>query len=359
MTYDPFNRGSSPVGVRTLELRDAENRRLVTEVWYPAAERHRGEDLADATRDGFAIMSSLPPARQNAVRDAEPTRARLSPVVYCHGGYGHRREATNLCTHLASHGYCVAAPDFPGDHITDTMPKSLGGTEKIATTPVDESARRRPRQAVAALEGLLAGAPRLGLEIDGDRVGATGISMGGFTSLAVNSLDERFAVSFAMCPMYGKRSPLAQVARLQSLLRVDDWQQRPNVFVLASELDPYIMLTDLRDLHTKLPDPKRFAVMKRAGHFHFADGAAAGHELYRKAYLSGQFPDPEIDAIAIGTAMRPFAELASEADANATARALLLAQMDAVLRGSREAERFLDMDLSTTFATRGIALEAA
>jgi dienelactone hydrolase len=304
-------------------------------------------------------MPRMPRARQNAVRDAVPAPGTRPPVLYSHGGYGHRRESSNLCTHLASHGYVVAAPDYPGDHIADTMPASLGGNQKIATTPVDESCKNRARQAVATLDGLLAAAPTWGLAIDGARVGSTGISMGGFTSLCVNSLDRRFAASFAMCPMYGTRGRLKAVARLQSLLTVDDWAQRPDVFVLASELDSHVMLADLRELHERLPTPKRFAVLKRAGHIHFADGAEAAHELYRKAYLSGAFPDPEIDAIALGTAMRPFAELVSEADANATARALLLAHMDAVLRHRGDAAAFLDRGLEATFAARGIELEAA
>jgi dienelactone hydrolase len=359
MSYDPFTRGPAPVGVQTTESRDADGRSLVTEVWYPAVARHRGADLADATRDEFTIAPRMPRARQNAVRDAEPVRARLPLVLYFHGGYGHRRESSNLCTHLASRGYAVAAPDFPGDHIADNMPVSFGGNAKSATTPIDQSARNRPRQAVAALDGLLGSAAEIGLDIDGTRVGSTGISMGGFTSLAVNSLDTRFVASFAMCPMFGTRGPLRAIARLQGLLRLDDWRQSPHVFVLASELDSHVMLADLRDLHEQLRAPKRFAVLKRAGHIHFADGAEAGHEMYRKAYLSGEFPDPEIDAVAMATAMRPFAELVSEADANATARALLLAHMDSVLRRSGDATRFLDGDLAATFAARAIELEAA
>jgi len=356
--YDPFTRGTSPVGVKTVELRDADGRHLLTEVWYSAAAQHRGADLENATRDEFTIAPRMPRARQNAVRDAQPAPGRRPLVLYCHGGYGHRRESSNLCTHLASQGYVVGACDFPGDHIADVMPASFGGTAKVATTPIDESAMRRPRQTLAALDGLLTIAPALGLAIDGSRVGTTGISMGGFTSLAVNSLDARFAASFAMCPMYGSRGPLKAVARLAPLLTIDDWRQRPQVFVLANELDSHVMLADLRDLHARLPEPKRFAVLKRAGHIHYADGAEAGHELFRKAYLSGEFPDPEIDAFALGTAMRPFAELISEADANATARALLLAHMDSVLRQNSEATAFLDGGIAATFAARGIALEA-
>jgi dienelactone hydrolase len=357
MTYDPFSRGPWPVGVRTLELRDPANRPLVTELWYPAAARHRGEDGVDATRDAFTVLPSMPVARQDARRDAAPAPVESELVVYCHGGYGHRREATNLTTHLASHGYVVVAPDFPGDQIADVMPASLGGTEKVASTPVDDSAVNRPGQAVAAADGSLDAIRALGIEVRPTRFGATGISMGGYTALAVNSRDRRFSASFAMCPMYGSRSPLPQIARLQRLLTLDDWAQRPDVFVLAAELDPYVMLEDLRELHARLPAPKRLAVLKRGGHLHFADNAEASHEMYRKAYLSGEFPDPDIDAIALGTAMRPFSELVSEADAHATARALLLAQMDSVLRGDAAASAFLDRGLGEAFAARGIALE--
>ena len=360
MTYDPFARGTFPVGVRTIELRDHERRPLVTEVWYPAGERHRGGDLADSARDTFDIAPGLPRLGQAAVRDAEPADGRtpLSLVLYWHGGYGHRREATHLCTHLASQGYLVAAPDFPGDNVVDNLPASLGGTAKVAGTPIDESARNRPRQATATAEGVLASAERLGLTVDGPRFGSTGISMGGFTALAVNSLEPRFGATFAICPMYGLRSPVPQVRRLQSLLRIDDWLQQPEVFVVAGEVDPLVVLADLRELHQRLAVPKRFVVLKRAGHMHFADGAAYVHELMRKSYLSGEHPDPEIDALALGQAMRPITELCSEANSTATARALCLAHMDAVLRRSGEAEAFLDHGLAAAFASRGIEIEA-
>lgn len=359
MTYDPFTRGPAPVGVRTLALRDDAGHPLATEVWYPAAARHRGRDLAGATRDTFTITPALPRGSQDAVRDAEPSGATLPLVMYWHGGYGHRRESTHLCTHLASHGYAVAAPDFPGDHIGDTLGAAAGTEAKAAHTPIDESARNRPRQGVAAVNAVLAAANELGLAIEGERIGTTGISMGGYTSLAVNSLDARFAASFPMCPMYGTRSPVPQVRRLQALLRLDDWRGPASTFVLAGEVDPIVLLADVRELHRKLPAPKRLGVLKLAGHMHFADHAAVVHEMFRKAYLGGAYPDPESDTHALGTALRPFAELCSEANAAATARALCLAHMDAVVRRRAEARAFLAGDLSQTFAKRGIALETA
>lgn len=360
MSYDPFARGAAPVGVRTIELRgSADGDVFTTEVWYPAAARYAGRDLDDATCDAFKFAPGLPGARQHAVRDAEATRGSRPLVMYFHGGYGHRREATGICTHLASHDYVVAALDFPGDNIVDSVGRKPGTTAKIAHTPADESARKRPAQASEALDALSAALPSLELDVPIERVGCSGISMGGFTSLAVNSRDTRFAASFAMCPMYGTRGLAPQVARLQGLLRVDDWGRDVPVLVLAGEVDPLVALPDMRELHAKLREPKRLAVLRRAGHMHFADGAQNVHETLRAAYLGGEFPDPELDAIALGTAMRPFAELCSEADSLATARCLCLAFMDAELKRNAAARAFLAGDLAAAFASRGIELEAA
>ncbi|HKX99934.1 MAG TPA: dienelactone hydrolase family protein [Steroidobacteraceae bacterium] len=342
-------------------MSDRSGRSLVTEFWYPAASRLRGADLDPASRDAFTAAEGLPRLAQDAVRDSEPAHghAPLPLVLYFHGGYGHRREATHLCTHLASHGYAVAAPDFPGDNVVDNLPQSMGGSARSANVPIDESAANRPAQAVATAEGILDAARTLGITLDATRIGTMGVSMGGFTALATNSLDRRFVASFAICPMYGQRSPTPQVRRLQSLLRLDGWSQRPAVFLLAGEVDPIVILADLRELHDRLPPPKRLAVLGRAGHMHFVDGAAYVHELMRKSYLSGEHPDPEIDALALGEAMRPMAELCSESKSTATARALCLAHMDAVLRRHAAAAAFLDAGLAERFAARGIALEVA
>jgi dienelactone hydrolase len=360
MSYDPFVRGAAPVGVRTIELRGKSGGDVfTTEVWYPAADRYAGRDLDDATCDAFKFAPGLPGARQHAVRDAEAMQRSRPLVMYFHGGYGHRREATEICTHLASHDYVAAALDFPGDNIADSIGRERGTTAKVAHTPIDESARKRPAQASEALDALSAALPSLKLDVSTECVGCSGISMGGYTSLAVNSLDRRFAASFAMCPMYGTRGLAPQVARLQGLLRVDDWGRAVPVLILAGAVDPIVALPDLRELHAKVREPKRLAVLRRAGHMHFLDGAQSVHETMREAYLSGEFPDPELDAIALGTAMRPFVELCSEADSLATARSLCLALMDSELKRDAAARAFLASGLAATFTNRGIELEAA
>ncbi len=356
--YDPFVRGAAPVGVRTIELRGAAGEVFTTEVWYPATARYRGQDLDPATCDAFHVAPGFPATRQQAVRDATAAQGSGQTMMYFHGGYGHRRECSAVCTHLASHGYVVAALDFPGDNVKDTLPGEGGTAPRIAHTPIDESTRKRPRQVVAALDALRLAAPGLGLAIHTDRVGCCGMSMGGYTSLAVNSQDRRFAASFAMCPFYGTRGLLSAASRLQSL-RVDDWGRPVPVFILTGELDPFVALPDMYELHGKLQGPKRLAVLNRAGHLHFADNARAVHEGLRTWYLSGKFPDPELYTTAVAMAMRPIDELVNEADELATARGLCLAHMDAELARDAGARAFLDGGLAATFAGRGIELGVA
>jgi hypothetical protein len=188
------------------------------------------------------------------------------------------------------------------------------------------------------------------------------MSMGGFTALALNSIDRRPGASFPICPLCGTRSLVPQMQRLQGLLRVDDWRRPVPTCVLTGELDPLVNVQDVRDLYGQLSTPKRLVVLARAGHLHFADGAETAHETLRLGYLGGEFSDPELRGeagLALGRAMRPFSELCSEADAAATARGLCLAHMDAHLRGLPDARAFLDGDLRAAFADRGVRVETA
>src|SRR5262245_7469379 len=110
--YHPFARGSFPVGVRTIPAHDESRGRFFTcESWYPADSRHAGEDLASATQDSFRVPGRDVPRRQQAVRDAAARPGTYPLVVVSHSSGQHRRMATYLCTHLASHGYVVAALD--------------------------------------------------------------------------------------------------------------------------------------------------------------------------------------------------------------------------------------------------------
>ncbi len=364
MSYNPFARGGHPVGVRTIEIRDTALAAgpVLAELWYPASDIHRGQDLDDAFRDRFEIAPGLPTGSQSAIRDASPVDDICPLFLYLHGGYGHRRESTSLCTHLASHGYVVGAIDFPGDNIRDLMP-GPDGSAAVATTPIDLSAARRPAQASLFLGHLLSMPLPAGLRVNPDLIGTGGMSMGGFTSLAINSVDRRPKASFPICPMYGERSMAPQIGRLGNLLRVDNWHRPVPTCLLTGELDPLVNVEDMKVLYGQMEAPKRLVVLRRAGHMHFADGAEAVHEMFRTGYLSGEFSDPELKGeagIALGTAMRPFSELCTEAQSVGTARALCLAHMDAHLRDVSDAHAFLAGDIPQTFSTAlGVDVTAA
>src|SRR5712691_12503312 len=106
-TYDPFVRGPFPVGVRTIAALDASRRRrFPIEVWYPATPAHVGQDLAEATQDMVEVPPRAP-RRQAAVRDASAQPGTWPLVAFSHGSGYHRRAATFLSAHLASHGYAV------------------------------------------------------------------------------------------------------------------------------------------------------------------------------------------------------------------------------------------------------------
>jgi predicted dienelactone hydrolase len=361
MKYDPFARGVTPVGVRSVGLTDASRggRHLPLELWYPAASAHRGQDLAEATCDRFAIAPGVPEARQRAVRDADPGAGRFPLVGYFHGATGHRREASELCSHLASHGYLVAAPDFSGNTMGDMIADLAAagkGTPRLA--PMDQSAVDRPLDARFALDQVLAGVdPELGDRADPGRIGTTGISFGGWTTLALNSIDRRPKASFPIVPAWGK-GPV-KTETLEARIRLDDWARPVPTFVLAAERDALILIDGLRDLHRQLAAPKRLAVLRGAGHLHFSDNAEQGHEMLRAMWKSGSFPaaDPEIDLAAIADASRPFSELCPAAHGAATVQALCLAHMDAHLKGSAEARRFIDEEAREAFAAREIDIE--
>ena len=360
MTYDPFERGKFPVGGRTLETtkEPRSGRNVTVEVWYPATDAYKGKDTNEATFDRFTVGSGLPEQSQEAVRDARIATGKLPLILYFHGAYGYRSELSHVATHLASRGYIVAAPDFPGDNINELKLGVETTDDAKIDLPVDASAINRPFQASFVLDCLLADSTFAPL-IDADKIGTFGQSMGGFTSLRFNSVDPRPKACVPIAPLYGKNDWVPQLNRIQSQLRIDDWNRPVATFLLSGELDTFVLLPYVRELAEKLSEPKRLAILRNAGHFHWSAVGEQGHDIFRQSYLSGSIADPEIDGRAMGEAMRPFAELAPAWHGKETARALCLAHFDENLQGSSDARAFLDNNPAETFAGRGIDLEVA
>lgn len=341
--YDPFRRGPLTVGVRTVHARDPERDRLFPlEIWYPAADRHAGEDLAAATQDEFVVPGSGVRRRQQAVRDAAPASGPCPVVVFSHLSLGHRRASTFLCTHLSSHGYVVAALD----HSEVVAPELAAAA--------DETAEQRAARAASwvdsrvpdvrflldeLLDGRTPGLPAL----DPGRVGIVGHSFGGWTALAAPDVEPRFGSVVALAPG-GSSDPKPGVLRAPLPFR---WPRDVPTLYLVADRDTPLPLDGMYELFDRTPATKRMAILRRADHGHFLDDVEYEHETFRAMRLPGE-------AAWIPEQTPPMSELCSGAQAHVFVRGLTLCHFDATLRRSGAAERVLAGDLEAELAARGV-----
>ncbi len=358
MAYDPFARGPHPVGVRSAELEDtARGRRLPVELWYPATAAHAGADLVDPSRDRYAVLAAFPPTSQDAVRDAAPAAGRFPLVVFSHGFGGHRRQTTFLCTHLASHGYVVASPDHVGNTVVDMMQTLMDAQAgKAMPDPealVGEMIAARPGDASAVIDAVLDGAVGgLADRVDRERIGVTGHSFGGWTTLMTAGTDTRVRAALPLAPAGGTTplgvNPLKEA--LHAVLRPDG-RAVPTLY-LAAEFDTLLPLPGIRELVERTAGSPRLAVLNNADHMHFCDRVEETHELFRLM--------PQIDRFAdVAKRVRPITELCPGAHAYDFVRGLGLAHMDAALKEREEAVALLTGDLAALLAKRGVSIEVS
>lgn len=181
------SRGPYGVGVTTLEFVDetrptapnrdyagAPTRTFPTEVWYPAAVSTEPE-LVD------------PPL--------EPSGGPYPLIVFAHGLSSFRRQSASYAQHLASHGYVVVSPDFPGSHLI-----APGGPRLFALLD-------HPADVSFVIDEVLALSAEAGSAfesaIDGERIGVTGHSLGGVTAMLMaygDSSDERIDAIVPISP---------------------------------------------------------------------------------------------------------------------------------------------------------------
>ncbi len=155
MTFEDTSRPTMPNGT----FPGSPTRVLVTEIWYPAAPGAdaQGKEQRDAT----------------LARDGAP----YPLVVYGHGLSGTRTAGAYLARHLASHGFIFAAPDFPL-----TRSGAPGGANAVDVVEQPADVRFLNSQ-LLALDG--DPASRFFAGIDHERLGVTGLSLGGLTAYMV------------------------------------------------------------------------------------------------------------------------------------------------------------------------------
>lgn len=331
--YDPIEPGPFGVGVRTFEVPDPDRARIFPcELWYPAASRPVRES------DGKQAV----PVEE---RDA-PAVAGLHPlVIFSHFSGGGRRTATYLTTHLASHGYAVAAID----HSELVAPELRPGPDEDAADRARRidavMASRVPdvRVVLSALTGPHRPTAAQGIGLSPELIAVAGHSFGGWTALAAPEQESRVRAVVALAPG-GSSRPLPGVLPLTLAF---GWDRVVPTLILTGDCDVPVPLDGVQEIYARAPHPKRMFVLRRADHQHFADGVETSHETLRAMTLPGE-------AAWITAAMLPISELCPAEHGHLFARALTLAQLDSALRGAAVAEEFLASRAESALAARGV-----
>lgn len=153
------------LGVKTLEWEDASrgNRRVRVELWYPTEEKTPVESVQESVW-----------LHPEEIRDAKilSSKKKFPLLLMSHGHGGDRRERTWLADALAKKGCVVASVEHFGD-TWDTF-------DPLTSTKFWE----RPKDVSFALD-CLEKDPFLKEQVDFERVGMVGYSMGGMTGLAL------------------------------------------------------------------------------------------------------------------------------------------------------------------------------
>ncbi|MBN2494074.1 MAG: prolyl oligopeptidase family serine peptidase [Deltaproteobacteria bacterium] len=279
---DPALAGPFPVGLMTVEVLDetriheqtGKPRRLILEIWYPAEQRYKDGpwavyDLAaeapeEYLGDKYEIVhdAELPVIETASVRDAAMDRehAPYPLLFFSHGANGIRWQSIFYTIHLASHGYVVVSPDHEYNTLWDIIrdgydpgsvalsaPQRIEDLRLLADLFIDKN--DTPDDFFEA-------------SIDPERIGITGHSFGGWTTLCKLCQDERFKVGVAHAP----EIPMA--------IGYCDFNAYPApIMVMGGTLDDTL---DWRDqycgyqaMQTSLP--KFLVELVDAGHFTFSD----------------------------------------------------------------------------------------
>ncbi|MBU0994582.1 MAG: prolyl oligopeptidase family serine peptidase [Proteobacteria bacterium] len=173
-----LKKGPYGSGVSTIPLVDptrptAENggcpgsdvRTLTTEVWYPAMN-----PTADGKRDAVPAISY-----------------RGFPlIVHAHGLTSNRFELAYAAKHLATHGFVVAAPDFPLSSSNVQKYPCVGNALDYDNQAVD---------VIFVAKAMVSESLKPIFHVDPERLGLSGISLGGLTVLLAGNFADVDAVA--------------------------------------------------------------------------------------------------------------------------------------------------------------------
>ena len=240
----PTEHGPFGVGYRKMtftkrsETKPDEDRVLLTYIWYPAAP---GTGPIDP-RLGGKVNVPLADGASN-----------LPLVMFSHGSCGFAGQSTFLTATLASYGIIVVAPPHPGNTTAEIF---------TCFDPAQEadSFVNRPADIRFVLDQMLLSnadpASFFSGAIDPQRIGMSGHSFGGLTTLRVAASDPRVIAGLALAP--SARSIQDEIKRIDIPMMVQD-----------GTLDG--LLPDARLAYSLLPPPRSLLEIARMTHSPFSD----------------------------------------------------------------------------------------
>jgi len=324
--------GPYAVGVTTMELVDASRptaangsfpgsseRRITVEVWYPTADGPPPGDHRDA-----ALLRAAAP---------------YPLIIFVHGLSSFRLQSQSYTRHLASHGYVVAAPDFP---LTNLGSPGGASIADLANQPEDVSFVIDRMLAFSGQPGhLMEGAVRP------DAIGMTGHSFGAFTTLLTvygPHRDERIA---AALPIAGSGCVLSEAMTAGVSV--------PIMVMIGSD-DLLIPRAGNRHAYELAHAPRYWVELLGGNHVRFADAdvddaqvlAGVQRVIARASSRSAPTSDP---LVACGERPQAGGEPAiSLARQQELLRTFATPFFDAYLKDDKAAKRFLDNDLPSLVA---------
>jgi predicted dienelactone hydrolase len=351
--YNPFQRGPAPVGTRGYSWIDnSRQHTMPVDVWYPATDAYQGQDLDPETMDKYEMVPGMGESTQMAVKDAEAASGEYPLIVFSHGFGGERRQSTFFYSHLASHGYVVAAMDHVGNTTVDMISgEATGGDPAV----IDRFIQSRPLDASFVIDQMLAG--EAGLAVLPDQVGMSGHSFGGWTTLKSLESDDRIKAALPLAPAGGYSSSDPESAMAKAL-NFAGGRAVPTLY-LVGELDSVLPLDGMQDLYNRNPEPRTTVVLSNADHFHFNDNIEETHDGFQMmmGMMAAGMEGEEQEGMQTMLAnMKASSDLVPGSHAYAFINGLGLAHFDATLRGRTDAAAMLSSDLVLLMAERNVAV---
>jgi predicted dienelactone hydrolase len=262
--------GPHAVGVeqRSIQHTDSTGRQrtLDTTIWYPARR-------APGQRGGLKLVPRP---------DAAPASGGPFPVlVFSHGSGGVPEQSLALTTHLASHGFVVAAPPHPGNTLRDCPFTCL------ELGQIRASLEERPADVRAVLDELARLNDEPGGRFEGrlalDRAGVLGHSLGGATAALVAADEPRVRAALLLAP-----AVLPEVTAAAARIALP-------TAIINGDRDILTPVAGARRLYDALPDttPRALATVEGGDHLVFArrhEGVNRYAAAFFRLYLSDDGP---------------------------------------------------------------------